>query len=665
METPRRDVVLARIAWTLALISAALYATIPLSLSGGVMSRPGINESTANRDLLEGLVLFAFLISGGWLIQARPRNPIGWILMASGFLQAVQRSFESYGARALTDPDGSLPLGLPAIWVASWAWMPSLTLVVSVLPGLYPTGRPASTFWKWQIRLALTGIGFLIVVAGTVQGGVDDTVRGVRLPWEVPSWWQYVVGIPAGVLVIGTVLVAVLGTLVRAVRAGTPERQQLVWLFVFLVAMVAAFFTPSESVFPFAYALCPVAVAVGVLRYQMLGIRVVMRKTLLYGPLTLLVALVVGGTTTALARLMPEGPVPLIAGSAIVAVMVFPVAGWLRRMVDRFVLGDRVDPLAAVDRVGAGLEIADENPVPSMLEAVAAATGARYASVKDQAGKEIAQVGDPTPRALEVPLRHGGRELGTLAVGPRHREPRVTDADARLVAALAPHLAVVVRSRALTEELDTERQRVTEATLAERDRLRRDLHDGLGPSLSGIALGLEASLLAIDHDPATTREILTRTRQEAAEAVTEIRRVIEALRPSALDRYGLVGAVRETASALGMGRPGGPGFELKADRLPPLPPLVEEAAFRILAESLNNTARHADAERCMVSLCGAPDELRLLVRDDGTGLGPDHTPGEGLSSMRRRVADLGGRITIQRLTPSGTEVAAVLPLGES
>lgn len=663
METRQHDVVLTRTAWTLALISVALYATIPLSLSGGVMSRPGISGSTPNRDLLEGMVLFAFLVSGGWLIQARPRNPIGWILIASGFFQALQRSFESYGARALTDPDGSLPLGLPAMWVASWAWMPSLALVVAVLPGLYPTGRPASTFWKWQIRSALTGIALLIILAGTVQGGVDDTVRGVRLPWEVPSWWEYVVGVPAGVLVVGTVLVAILGTLVRAVRAGTPERQQLVWLFVFLVAMLAAFFTPSESVFTFAYALCPVAVAVGVLRYQMLGIRVVMRKTLLYGPLTLLVALVVGGTTTALARLIPEGPVPLIAGSAIVAVMVFPVAGWLRRLVDRFVLGDRVDPLAAVDRVGAGLEIADENPVPSMLEAVAAATGARYACVRDESGKEVAQVGEPVPRPLEVPLRHGGRELGTLVVGPRHREPRVTESDARLVAALAPHLAVVVRSRVLTEELDTERQRVTEATLAERDRLRRDLHDGLGPSLSGIALGLEASLLALDNDPATTREILTRTREEAAGAVAEIRRVIDALRPSALDRYGLVGAVRETAAALGMGRPGGLGFDLQADRLPSLAPRVEEAAFRILAESLNNVARHADAHRCTVSLCTTQDELRLHVCDDGVGLDPDHTPGEGLSSMTRRVADLGGRITIQRLAPGGTEVSAMLPLG--
>lgn len=662
MEQRRRDVVLVRTGWVLALVSLALYATIPLSLSGGVMSRPQIDNGMRTIDVLQGMVLFPFVAAGAWLIHARPRNPIGWLMLASGFLQAVQMSCEAYAARALTDPDGSLPLGLPLMWLASWTWMPSLALVMAVLPGLYPTGRPPTRFWRWQIRLALAGIFCVVLLGATMQGGVDDVVRGVELPWEVPLWWQILTGVPAGVLIAASVLVALVGTLVRALRAEAPERPQLLWLFGFLVAMSASFFSPYELMFSLAYALLPLAVMVAVLRYRLLGLEIALRRTLLYGPLTLLVALVVGGTTTALARLVPDGPLPLILGSAIVAVLVLPVAAWLRRLVDRFVLGDRVDPLAAVDKVGAGLEIADEDPVPSMLEAVAVAAGARYACVVDEQGQEIARVGEPVPRPLSVPLRHGGRDLGTLAVGPRHREPRVTESDARLVAALAPHLAVVVRSRALTEELETERQRVTDATLAERDRLRRDLHDGLGPSLSGIALGLEASLLAIDHDFATTREILTRTRQEAAGAVSEIRRVIDGLRPSALDRFGLVGAVRETASSLGMGRPGGLSFELEANRVPALAPPVEEAAFRILAESLNNVARHADARRCTVSLNSLEHELRLHVCDDGVGLDPEHTPGEGLSSMARRVADLGGRITVQRIAPRGTEVAAVLPL---
>lgn len=661
-KAAHRDLGLVRTGWAVAAVSIVLFATIPFSLSGEVMSRPGIENPTTGH-LAQGMVVLLFLASGGWLIQARPRNPIGWLILASGALQAVQMSAEAYGARALTDPDGSLPLALPTMWLASWAWMPSLALVVTVLPGLYPTGRAASRFWRWQLRCAWTGIGLLVLLAGTAQGGVDDVVSGVRLPWDMPGWWMVVIGGPTAVLVFGSALVATVGTLVRAVRAKSPERQQLLWLFAFLVGMLVGFFSPYEFSFAVIYGFLPVAVAVGVLRYRLLGIEVALRRTLLYAPLALLVALIVGGTTTALARLIPDGPLPLLVGSAVVAVIVFPVAGRLRRLVDRFVLGERVDPLAAVDRLGAGLEIATDDPVPSMLKAVATATGAGYARVVGDRGQELARVGDPVEQVLAVPLRHGGRDLGTLTVGARPREPRVTEHDARLVAALAPHLAVVVRSRTLTDELATERERVTEATLVERDRLRRDLHDGLGPSMSGIALGLEAVGLALDSDPRTAREILDRTRVEAAGAVAEIRRVLDGLRPSVLDRVGLADAVRQTASSLGIGVPGGVDFELEVVAGQTLTPQVEEAAFRIVAESLTNVSRHASARRCTVSVRSSEHELSLHICDDGAGLAPDHTPGHGLESMAKRVADLGGRIVIAPATPRGTQVSALLPLG--
>lgn len=661
--TPR-DAALVSIGWVVAAVSVVLYATIPLSLSGDVMSRPGVIDPIRTMEVLEGLVIFLFLGSGAWLIQARPRNLIGWLVLSSGALQAVQMSAQAYGARALTDPDRSLPLGLPMMWVASWAWMPSLALVVAVLPGLYPTGRPASRFWRWQIRVALVGIGLLVVLAATMEGGVDDVVAGMRLPWDVPAWYPIVLGVPTAVLVLGSVLVALVGTLVRAARARTPERQQLLLLLAFQLAMVFGFFSQAPLSFALIYGMLPVAVVVGVLRYRLLGIEVALRRTLLYVPLTLLVALVVGGTTTLLARLVPDGPLPLLAGSAVVAMLVIPVTGWLRGRVDRFVLGDRMDPLAAVHRLGAGLEVAGDDPVQSMLNAVSLATGATYARVVDAGGHQIAAVGTSGGPGLSIPLRHGGHELGTVTVGARPRQPRVGDHDARLVAVLAPHLAVVVRSRALAEQLAVERARVTEVTLAERDRLRRDLHDGLGPSMSGIALGLEAASLALAGNPGTAREILARTRVEAADAVAEIRRILDGLRPSALDRVGLAGAVSEIASSLGLGVRGGVTFELDVDDAQ-LAPQVEEAVFRIVAESLTNISRHAAARRCLVSLRSSGGQLRLRIRDDGAGLSPDHTPGHGLESMAIRAADLGGQVVITPAHPHGTEVSAVIPLGAS
>jgi signal transduction histidine kinase len=346
-----------------------------------------------------------------------------------------------------------------------------------------------------------------------------------------------------------------------------------------------------------------------------------------------------------------------------VAVLVIPVAGRLQVLVDRFVRGRPQDPLAAVDRVGSGLETEHEDPVAAMLEAVASAAGATYADVRADNGALLATVGVPTGPSESVPLRHAGVHMGVLTFGPRPGRGRVAEADARLVAALAPHLAVVVRSQALTAALERERSRVAAATLSERDRLRRDLHDGLGPSLSGIALGLEAAARALETDPDAVPPLLARTREEADAAVREIRRVLDGLRPGALDLHDLPGAVRDTARALGMGMTGGPAFELRADQLPDLAPAVEEAAFRIVAESLTNVARHAAAKNCQVRLARANGDLRIAVTDDGDGPGLAPGAGHGLESMRRRATDLGGSVTVEPREPHGTAVRAVLPLG--
>jgi signal transduction histidine kinase len=648
--------------WLLAALSLLLLASIPFSLSGDVTARPGMTHSDSSGDWFAIGIVAAFTLSGAALIRLRPRNVIGWLLLACGVLQAVQTSFEAYGARALTDPDGSLPFGLLAMWVASWTWLPALLLPMLVLPPLYPTGRPASRFWRWHIRVSLVGIGLLVVTAATNQDAMDDTVRSARLPWDAPAWWVWTTGLLTALVLVSATAVSLVGTVVRATRARGPERAQLVWLVCVVGAMLATVFLPIDYLFGVAYGFVPIAVVIGVLRYRLLGIEVVLRRTLLYAPLTLLVALTVGGLTTVLARLAPEGPLPLVLASAVVAVLVFPVATRLRRLVDRFVLGERADPLAVVDRVGAGLEIASDDPVQSMLEAVAASSGSSYAAVRDEQGRMVSRVGEPGEGTLDIPLRHGGESLGSLSVGPTRGELNVLARDARLLEALAPHLAVVVRSRRLTEDLARERERVMAATVAERERLRQDLHDGLGPSLSGIALGLEAADQALGRDPETARELMARTRAEAEITVREIRRVLEALRPSALDRHGLAEAVRETASGLGLGHPGGPEFALEADDLPTLAAPVEEAAFRIVAESLTNVVRHAGARTCSVRLVRSDADLCVAIHDDGRGIQQARGDGIGLESMRRRAAEIGGRVSVEVARPHGTVVTALLPL---
>ncbi|GAB3767695.1 signal transduction histidine kinase [Nocardioides ginsengisegetis] len=660
-----RDRRLALLGWLLAALALALMASVPLSVSGGVNERPGVRAGYPVSEWLAHTVIVAVLVgSGAWLTQLRPRNAIGWILLASGVLQGIQTGFDAYGIRAVTDPDRSLPLARTIAWIAQWTWIPALLVIVTILPIVYPTGRPSSRFWHRHLQVTVVGLVFLVSAAALAFGAGNDSVTDAPEAFHAPLWLVVPLAAVGIAVTAAATAVTLVGTVVRTFRATSPERQQLAMLVGIVTLMVPTAFL-SQPVFGFVYAAVPVAVTVGVLRYNLLGIEVVVRRTLLYVPLTLLVALVVGLTTATLARLVPDGPLPLVVASALVAVLIFPVSGLLRRTVDRLVLGERADPLEQVAGVGAGVSEPMDDPVTSMLTAVAAATGATYAAVLDDGGTPTAELGDRSGQPHTVALRHGHHLLGSLLIGPRPAERRVSGADARLVDALAPHLAMVVWSVRLTEALDEERDRVTRATLAERDRLRRDLHDGLGPSLSGIALGLEAASHALVRDPEGAAAILSRTRDEADSAVREIRRVIDGLRPRVLDERGLTGAVRETATGLGLGRPGGIRFALHATPLPDLPPQVEEAAFRIVAEGLTNVVRHSAARHCTVLLSCTGSCLELGIEDDGTGLSGGGRRGHGLDSMQRRASALGGRLVVSARAPHGTHVNAVIPWGAS
>jgi signal transduction histidine kinase len=220
----------------------------------------------------------------------------------------------------------------------------------------------------------------------------------------------------------------------------------------------------------------------------------------------------------------------------------------------------------------------------------------------------------------------------------------------------------------LSADLQRSRERLVEAREEERRRLRRDLHDGLGPQLSSQALTIDAVRRLMRQDPDAAEELLLDLKADAQDAVTDIRRLVYGLRPPALDDLGLLGALRESAAQYS---PKGLSVSVEApERLPPLSAAVEVAAYRIAQEALTNVVRHAEASTCTVSL--AIDEasvLRLEVRDDGRGI-PDQQEnssvrtGVGLTSMRERVSELGGSLVVEPLPEGGTLVCASLPLPE-
>jgi signal transduction histidine kinase len=212
----------------------------------------------------------------------------------------------------------------------------------------------------------------------------------------------------------------------------------------------------------------------------------------------------------------------------------------------------------------------------------------------------------------------------------------------------------------LAEALEAERDRVVTVTRQERDRLRRDLHDGLGPSLSGVGLGLQALYDArAAEDQAAADQLLARIREEVTTAVGEVQRILDDLRPAVLDSTRLPDAIRRHAAAISTG-PVEVSVDAAAD-LPTLPEAVETAAYRITQEALTNVVRHAGAHHAHITLDTSDAALTVTVTDDGHGINRATHRGVGLASMRQRAQALHGALRVDT-GEHGTTVVATLPL---
>jgi two-component system NarL family sensor kinase len=212
----------------------------------------------------------------------------------------------------------------------------------------------------------------------------------------------------------------------------------------------------------------------------------------------------------------------------------------------------------------------------------------------------------------------------------------------------------------LTSDLQRSKERLVVTREEERQRLRRDLHDGLGPTLAGVALQIETVRGLVRDDPDAADALLARLEDETHASIASIRKIVYGLRPPALDELGLVGALREESTRFAAnGR--GLQVSIRAKRLPTLSAAVEVAAYRIALEGITNAARHSCATLCTVDVA-ANDGLDVDIQDDGRGLPQPLRVGVGITSMRERVAELGGTLTIAAATPVGTRVLAHLPL---
>ena len=261
--------------------------------------------------------------------------------------------------------------------------------------------------------------------------------------------------------------------------------------------------------------------------------------------------------------------------------------------------------------------------------------------------------------ALTFPLLYKSETVGHLVVVmDDDRQP--TFEESRLLVAIAGGAGAAAQVVRQAHVLQLAREHLVLAREEERRRLRRNLHDTIGPTLSALSLKAGAVRNLIQEDPGAAQEGMNELRQQIQSVITDIRRVVYDLRPPALDELGIIPAIREQAQQFSTG-----GLQVLVDapdEMPPLPAAVEVAVYRIVLEALTNVGRHAHAHQCRIFI-GVEDQVNIEVADDGIGLPASHRSGVGIASMRERVSELGGSCTIESAPEAGTRVLATLPIG--
>ncbi|MGC0417078.1 GAF domain-containing sensor histidine kinase [Embleya sp. AB8] len=369
------------------------------------------------------------------------------------------------------------------------------------------------------------------------------------------------------------------------------------------------------------------------------------------------------------------GAIVVAGGALVIGALLRPTVGWAARVVDRFYYGERAKPYQVVRDLAEQLSRAvAPGAAPELLcRTVVHTLGLPGASVvvdTRRGERELARLGR-VPADCEVfPLAYEGVPIGRLYAPPRPGLDTLDRQDVDVLRFLADQVAPAIASLRLYEELQESRERIVLAREEARRRLRHDLHDGLGPALSGTRLQVDTARAGVPPDAPIAGTLIVAS-EGIGEAIAELRRITDGLAPAGLARLGLAGALRELAARLDAGPGAHPGIEVvfDPDPPPPLPAALEVAVYRICGEALNNVVRHARARHADLTVRITDTRVTVEITDDGVGLGPeptttaesaDGTTGVGLRSMAERAEELGGTFAVIR-GEHGTTVRAVIP----
>jgi signal transduction histidine kinase len=650
----------------------SLAISVPVVLIGG--------RATKELPWIAGTAIF--LLAAAVVYRRRPELAVArWFATSAGLVGLVQ---------ALDGVVLRLTPTLPTRWLA---WLALAYQLVSVaggialthLLGLFPDGRPERPFERrllhalwWLIPVPVLGLvttTSLVLPSYHQSGTVANPYQLDALAWAGPLVGG-LLAVLQGVFVLGVVLLVP-----RYRRAGADRKRQIRWLLVPTVfaAGVAVTDLVAWRTFPdgapsagaelalsalwiVAIASLPIAIAIGVLRPDLLDVDRLIRRSLVYAALWAGIALVYVAAAAGLGLVAGRRfPLGLAIAITVGATLLFqPARARLERAADRWVFGTRTDPAHLVSQLGATLEdtVELESLLPRIADTLQEGLGVTWARVRLDSASTTGEDGEAP--ALTVPIELDGEQLGVVECGPR-RQGALTADDEALVATFARQAALAVRNVRLTAELERSRARLVRAQELERRRIERDLHDGVQQDLVAL-LGHSARVQrAFDQSPAAGAGAIDDLQAGLRQVLSELRELAHGIHPSVLSDRGLLEAVETLAarSAVPVAVRADPS--LRGRRFTQE---IEGAGYFTVAEALANASKHAAATTIDVTLAHQEGGLDITVRDDGQGFEPATAVGEGLVNLAERVAALGGRLNVEARPGAGTTLSAHLRLAD-
>ena len=548
---PKRVAVLAYALFGFALVLAGVAV-------GGALLLGLDSETLWSNFLITNTVIGLSAAPCGLLIaRAKPDNPIGWLFLIWGIAPLADCGRDSPHDLRRSDTNGhSSPMRLlVTIYMFSWSW--GVFCCLPLILQLFPTGKPLSRRWAvlcW-LTLGTAALGNMFV-GPTPEYGASSLL--------VAPWWAVTEGI-ASVVTSLIFFASVASLIVRFIRGSETVRQQVLWLLVAVILVILInvpiwFTIPTgrNLLLLLSFPLIPAAATIAVLRPRLYDVRIVLSRVVVYAVLTAGVIVIYVGLVAVLDQVLRGAGAPLLAALAI-ALAFNPVRVRLQRLVDHAVYGTRRDPVAAVSAVGQRLAGDD---LGGVADALRESLRLSYVAVEPGDGSLVGS-GERTRPSQTWPLTYDAEPVGKLIVGPRHGEHRLSRADQKVIDLLAAPLAIVLHAQALTEDLKVSRERVIDAAEEERARLRRELHDSLGPLLTGAAFKADGIALAAQQPTRAGRIVGNRAGRSAA-AIRRRRTATRLRTPPGRSRRAWAG--RGTARGGQSVRPGQGGHSRRPSR---------------------------------------------------------------------------------------------------